>query len=214
MSAYTARDTCFLLPRVRTHARMHTRTYVRKYTVQPRSIRFVKRRHSLPFSIPRTDNIVRASRRIPGSAFLAPHDLVLSPSRLPSSSVSVYLAERVSSVILSGCITYRAIECPDRDPGTRAPIQSGRSIILSPRNAPPLGNLIGWLKQRARNPAMKGEVEEKREEEKREQRRKEKEGEKVEGVVRATDFYGMSHIRSLRDPAASRVSRAKREDVG
>lgn len=132
----------------RTHARMHTRTYVRKYTVQPRSIRFVKRRHSLPFSIPRTDNIVRASRRIPGSAFLAPHDLVSFPLVF-HRSVSVYLAERVSSVILSGCITYRAIECPDRDPGTRAPIQSGRSIILSPRNAPPLGNLIGWLKQRA-----------------------------------------------------------------
>jgi len=62
------------------------------------------------------------------------------------------LPERASSVILSWCITYRAIECPDRDPGTRAPIRSARSIILSPRNAASLGNLIGRLGKRVRNP--------------------------------------------------------------
>ena len=44
--------------------------------------------------------------------------------------------QRVPSVILSGCITYRAIECPDHDLGTRAPIRSNHSIILSPCNAP------------------------------------------------------------------------------
>lgn len=45
-------------------------------------------------------------------------------------------SHRVSSAILSGCITYRAIEYPDHDLGTRAPIPSNHSIILSPCNAP------------------------------------------------------------------------------
>lgn len=106
MSAYTASRHVFPFAS-RTHARMHTRTYVRKYTVRPRSIRFVKRRHSLPFSIPRTDNIVRASRRIPGSAFLAPHDLVslsLSSSIVPSRSISrsVYPPSSYQGALLIG----------------------------------------------------------------------------------------------------------------
>jgi len=64
---------------------------------------------------------------------------------LLSLSPALSLLERASSVILSRCITYRAIECPDHDPGTRALIRSGRSIILSPCIAPSLGDLIGRL---------------------------------------------------------------------
>lgn len=72
--------------------------------------------------------------------------LLTDLSSLPSSSC--LFSERTSSVILSGCITYRAIKCLGRDHGTRAPIQSERSIILSPRNAPSLGNLIGQLEKK------------------------------------------------------------------
>lgn len=78
------------------------------------------------------DKIVRASR---GVACLS---LFLGSRSAHSSSLNLSPSpfQRASSVILSGCITYRAIECPDHDLGTRAPIPSNHSIILSPCNAP------------------------------------------------------------------------------
>lgn len=109
---------------------------------QPCSIHFVEG-HSLP--LPRYLLLTTSyfHTNLAESALLLT-DLSFSPSS------SCLFLERTSSVILSGCITYRAIKCLDRDLGTRAPIQSERSIILSPRNAPSVSNLIGQLRKKVR----------------------------------------------------------------
>lgn len=87
---------------------------------------------SLPSQVPHCDKIVRASRGVsPPSPFLRFRRLL---SFFLNRSPSPF--QRVPSVILSGCITYRTIECPDHDLGTRAAIPSNHSIILSPCNAP------------------------------------------------------------------------------
>lgn len=94
-------------------------------------------RRSLPSQVPHRDKIVRASTGVLSFSVSLLFPVPFSPS-LPLSArmSSPSPFQRVPSVILSGCITYRAIECPDHDLGTRAPIRSNYSIILSPCNAP------------------------------------------------------------------------------